>query len=47
MLSLRKSQIKTTEVDFLGIHFAQEKYVPQPHIAEELPKFPGENMSTK
>ena len=47
MLSLRKSQIGTTEVDFLGMNFAQEKYVPQPHIAEELPKFPDENMSTK
>ena len=47
MLSARKSQIGTIEVDFLGIHFAQGKYVPQPHIAEELPKFPDEKMSTK
>ena len=47
MLSSRKSQIGTTEVDFLGMHFAQGKYVPQLHIAEELPKFPDENMTTK
>ena len=47
MLSSRKSQIGTTEVDFLGMHFTQGKYVPQPHVAKELPKFPYENMSTK
>ena len=47
ILSSRKSQIETTEVDFLGMHFTQGKYVPQPHIAEELPKFLDENMSTK
>ena len=29
------------------MHFTQGKYVPQPHIAEELPKFPDENMSIK
>ena len=29
------------------MHLAQGKYVPQSHIAEELPKFLDENMSTK
>ena len=47
MLSSRKSQIGTVEVDFLGIHFTQGKYVFQSHIVEELLKFPDENMSTK
>ena len=47
MLSSRKSQIGNTKVDFLGIHFTRGKYVPQPHIVEELPKFPDENMSTE
>ena len=47
MLSTRKSQIGTTKVDFLEIHFARGRYVPQLHIAEELPKFSNENMSIK
>ena len=29
------------------MHFTQGKYVPQPYIAEELPKFSDKNMSTK
>ena len=47
MLSSRKSHIRATEVDFLGMYFTRGKYVPQPHITEELPKIPDENMSTK
>ena len=47
MLLARKFQIGITEVDFLGMHFTQEKYVPESHIAEELPKFPDEKMTTK
>ena len=47
MLSFKKSQIGTTEVDFLGIHFTQGKYVSQPHIAKELSKFSNKNMFTK
>ena len=29
------------------MHFAQGKYVSQPHITEELPKFSDENLSIK
>ena len=46
-LSWRKFQIGTTKVDFLGMHFSQGKYVPQPYIVEELPKFLDENMTIK
>nr|KYP63472.1 polyprotein [Cajanus cajan] len=40
MLSSKKSKIGVKEVNFLGMHFAYGKYVPQPHIVERLPEFP-------
>lgn len=47
MLSEKKSQIVQTEIDFLGMHFSQGKYQPQPHIAQELLNFPDENLTVK
>nr|XP_012568598.1 uncharacterized protein LOC101496717 [Cicer arietinum] len=47
MLSEKKSQIAQTEIDFLGMHFSQGKYQPQPHIAQELLNFPDENLTVK
>ena len=47
MLSERKSQLGQTEIDFLGMHFSQGKYQPQPHIAQELLNFPDENLTVK
>ena len=47
MLSAKKSQIGTREVDFLGMHFKERKHVPQPHLVENLPSFPDENMTVK
>ena len=47
MLSTRKSHIGTAELDFLGMNFAQGRYVPQPQIDEKLPRYLDENMSSK
>lgn len=47
MLSKKKSQIAQTEIDFLGMHFSQGKYQPQPHIAQELLNYPDENLTIK
>ncbi|WJX18453.1 hypothetical protein P8452_08249 [Trifolium repens] len=47
MLSEKKSQIAQTEIDFLGMHFSQGRYQPQPHIAQELLNFPDENLTVK
>ena len=47
MLSERQSQLGQTEIDFLGMHFSQGKYQPQPHIAQELLNFPDENLTVK
>jgi hypothetical protein len=47
MLSEKKSQIAQTEIDFLGMHFSQGKYQPQPHIVQELLNFPDENLTIK
>ena len=47
MLSSSKSQIGTTEIKFLGMKFSKGKYSPQPHLVEELPKFPEKNFTTK
>jgi len=47
MLSEKKSQIVQTEIDFLGMHFSQGKYQPQPHIAQELLNFSDENLVVK
>nr|KYP32765.1 polyprotein [Cajanus cajan] len=47
MLSSKKSEIGVKEVNFLGMHFAYGKYVPQPHIVERLPEFPEKDMTVK
>jgi len=47
MLSSSKSQIGTTKIEFLGMKFSRGKYSPQPHLVEELPKFPEKNFTTK
>jgi len=47
MLSSSKSQIGTTEIEFLGMKFSRGKYSPQPHLVEELPKFPEKNFTVK
>jgi len=47
MLSSLKSQIGTTEIEFLGMKFSRGKYSPQPHLVEELPKFPEKNFTVK
>jgi len=47
MLSSQKSQIGTTEIEFLGMKFSRGRYSPQPHLVEELPKFPKKNFTTK
>ncbi|KAK8562834.1 hypothetical protein V6N12_010900 [Hibiscus sabdariffa] len=47
MLSERKMKIAQQEIEFLGMHLKEGKYHPGPHIAEELLKFPDENLSKK
>ncbi|XP_050875436.1 uncharacterized protein LOC127079070 [Lathyrus oleraceus] len=47
MLSEKKNQLGQTEIDFLGMHFSQGKYQPQPHIARELLNFLDENLKIK
>ncbi|RDX86622.1 hypothetical protein CR513_32028, partial [Mucuna pruriens] len=47
MLSERKIYLFKTEIDFLGMHFSQGCYQPQPHIAEELKKFPDHSLTIK
>ena len=39
MLSEKKMTIATTEVDFLGMHLKDSRYVAQPHISQELRNF--------
>jgi len=40
MLSEKKIHLAQLEIDFLGMHFSQGTYQPQPYIAQELLKFP-------
>ncbi|RDX74283.1 hypothetical protein CR513_45988, partial [Mucuna pruriens] len=47
MLSERKIYLAKSEIDFLGMHFSQGCYQPQPHIAEELLKFPDHSLTIK
>ncbi|KAJ9547120.1 hypothetical protein OSB04_019663 [Centaurea solstitialis] len=42
MLSEKKMEIGVTSVNFFGMNIADGKYQPQPHIAQELHKFPDE-----
>ncbi|RDY13610.1 hypothetical protein CR513_01438, partial [Mucuna pruriens] len=47
MLSERKIYLFKTEIDLLGMHFSKGCYQPQPHIAEELKKFPDHSLTIK
>ncbi|KAK9011411.1 hypothetical protein V6N11_044262 [Hibiscus sabdariffa] len=47
MLSERKMKINQREIEFLGMHLKEGSYHPGPHIAQELTKFPDENLSKK
>ena len=47
MLSEKKIQLAQSQIDFLGMHFSQGTYKPQPHIAQELLNFPDENLTVK
>ena len=47
MLSEKKIHLAQKEIDFLGMHFSQGMYQPQPHIAKELMNFPDENLTVK
>lgn len=47
MLSERKSQLGQTDIDFLGMHFYQGKYKPQPHIVQELLNILDGNLTVK
>ena len=45
MLSERKMQIGLAQIEFLGMKPSQGKYEAQPHITQELLKFPDENLT--
>ena len=45
MLSAKKMAVGLTEVDFLGMTIRNGAYVPQPHLAKELLRFPDENLT--
>ncbi|KAL4378433.1 hypothetical protein GQ457_02G038020 [Hibiscus cannabinus] len=47
MLSERKMKINQREIEFLGMNLKDGRYHPGPHIAQELMKFPNENLSKK
>ncbi|KAG8481392.1 hypothetical protein CXB51_026151 [Gossypium anomalum] len=47
MLSEKKMKINKSEINFLGMDIKDGKYQPQPHIVQELLKFPDENLSQK
>ncbi|KAG8477722.1 hypothetical protein CXB51_027570 [Gossypium anomalum] len=47
MLSEKKMKINKSEINFLGMDIKDGRYQPQPHIAQELLKFPDENLSQK
>ncbi|GKA27100.1 putative reverse transcriptase domain, viral movement protein [Tanacetum coccineum] len=47
MLSKKKMEIGVTTIQFLGMEISDGKYQPQPHVAQELLKFPNELSSKK
>ncbi|KAK9047390.1 hypothetical protein V6N11_053236 [Hibiscus sabdariffa] len=47
MLSERKMKIAQKEIEFLGMNLKDGQYQPGPHIAQELLKFPDEDLSKK
>nr|GFA75206.1 RNA-directed DNA polymerase homolog [Tanacetum cinerariifolium] len=47
MLSEKKMEVRVTTIQFLGMEISDGKYQPQPHVAQELLKFPDELSSQK
>nr|GEX14076.1 putative reverse transcriptase domain, viral movement protein [Tanacetum cinerariifolium] len=47
MLTEKKMEVGVTTIQFLGIEISDGKYQPQPHVAQELLKFPNELSSQK
>ncbi|GJR02302.1 hypothetical protein Tco_0525286 [Tanacetum coccineum] len=47
MLSEKKMEVGVTTIQFLGMEIFDGKYQPQPHVAQELLKFPNELSSQK
>lgn len=47
MLSEKKSTIGISSIEFLGMQFKDGHYVPSPHIAQELLKFPDKDFTVK
>ncbi|GJR07943.1 putative zinc finger, CCHC-type containing protein [Tanacetum coccineum] len=47
MLSEKKMEVGMTTIQFLGMEISDGKYQPQPHVAQELLKFPDELSSQK
>ncbi|KAG8493395.1 hypothetical protein CXB51_010802 [Gossypium anomalum] len=47
MLSEKKMNINKSEINFFGMDIKDGRYQPQPHIAQELLKFPDKNLSQK
>ncbi|OMO86134.1 reverse transcriptase [Corchorus capsularis] len=47
MLSEKKMTIGTSEINFLGMHIKEGKYVAHPHIGQALQDFPNENLTKK
>nr|GEW29905.1 RNA-directed DNA polymerase homolog [Tanacetum cinerariifolium] len=47
MLSEKKIEVGVTTIQFLGMEIFDGKYYPQPHVAQELLKFPDVNPSSK
>ncbi|GKA93372.1 putative reverse transcriptase domain, viral movement protein [Tanacetum coccineum] len=45
MLSEKKMEVGVTKIQFLGMEISDEKYQPQPHMAQELLKFLDELSS--
>ncbi|XP_024958961.1 uncharacterized protein LOC112499927 [Cynara cardunculus var. scolymus] len=47
MLSEKKMEIGVDSIDFLGMKISDGTYQPQPHVAQELHKFPEKLTSQK
>ncbi|GJW68064.1 putative zinc finger, CCHC-type containing protein [Tanacetum coccineum] len=47
MLSEKNMEVGVTTIQFLGMEISDEKYLPQPHVAQELLKFPDKLSSQK
>ena len=45
MLSQKKMQLASTEIEFLGMHLKDGHYKPYEHLAEPLLRFPDKDLS--